>query len=309
MEQADGANALDATGNGHTGVQTGPGTILQVAGKVNFGAQFPIAILSAPTYYTVPDAAALRIGAHDQTFWGWYRPDDFVSGGDLSAKTLQWAFSAGRTSGHDWLETYDIYYGGVGSFTRCTFGYTWTAADWQFWMVEYTESTKTMKLYRNNPTVPVDTQVLPLSPTTTTSNLFIGAQLGSISGRTMTYDEMGIAAKVFTPDERICIFNSGAGGTYPLFCNNFCINFQGRIARKSSGSDMSCGAYGAVTNFQVCEPIAAGGYWVESPVVDLNGAQPGDKIQLKITRKWDDPLNTSLSDASLEEVAIEYDVS
>lgn len=86
------------------------------------------------------------------------------------------------------------------------------------------------------------------------------------------------------------------------------IDFLAYVGTEGCGSDESCNDYGAPTNMRLTNPIAAGTYCITMPVADLNGANPGDNIRVRIRRLWSDPLNTSTDPASIKKFQIEYDV-
>lgn len=286
MEQAVAAVQVDSTGNGNSGTPTGTGTMVSVAGKVGNALQFPSnGDVGGQKYLTVANSATLQLGNLDCTLWGWYRQDNLLSGGLLINKSLQWLFEVFR-SGADFFEFYDVYYGGVGAFTRLSFNAVYAGAVWTFWMVEYTASTRTARLYRNN--VLTTSAVLPAVSVHSASDLLIGETLSGTVGATMTHDEQGIASRIFTSDERDCLYNGGSPGAYPGFCfgNAGWLTSAMRVRNKDDFSSQAYGTESAI----VIVPTAANRQYIASVnLADTDGLGKNDQGVLKVRRYGGDP--------------------
>lgn len=311
MEEGSGATRIDAISGLNL---TNHGNVTQVAGKIDFGSGYnPTSITVGTDWLSHATNSAFQInkaGADGFTITCWVYPTVSNQGGGIFAKGFnngghQLEYQLLQNTGSNGViwQVYNAF--GVGGNGSVATPNQMTLNAWNFIWCWYRSSDGQVgvQIGCSNPTTDVMGTNAPFNGT---GDFMIGKYINNVDGFWAgRVDEFSIWQRMLTLPEisLLCV-----GDQYPYTAS--CLNFQGEIAREGCGSDESCNAYASgVTNFTLCNPIAAGNYCLESNVVNLNGAMPGDNIRLRIRRRWDDPLNLSTSSCSLVKASIEYDVS
>ncbi len=204
----------DATGNGHT--LTISGAAAFVPAVVANGIQTVNTVTQAASF---ADSAALELASQDFYIWGWFRTNNktitqtMISKGFITAGQQQFAISWNPVQ--DKFEFYVSNTGdsSISAFVRAsTFG---TITNGVFYFIE---------AYRSGNDIYIAINRGATDTVAWTHSVFNGTDAGRICiadslFQTLTVDEIGIMiGRVPTTDERDCIYNGGAGSTYPDFC-------------------------------------------------------------------------------------------
>lgn len=143
------------------------------------------------------------------------------------------------------------------------------------------------------------------------ASVFMGSSPFIGSFRLIGYmKDMGFWEAPLTEPQRDYLYGLSSGGCPPEWpfddSPGSGIAFEAYPARILSGAQYSTAAYGSKTYLLIANPVAGVEYRVTEPLYDLDGAQPGDKIALKIRRDGDDPNDPSTASCALELVALDY---
>lgn len=82
--------------------------------------------------------------------------------------------------------------------------------------------------------------------------------------------------------------------------------WQFYVMRCPSGLDFTTKTYGAGTPLQLLNPLSNRVYKIQAQVVDMQSAQPGDLVFLKVRRNGADATSTVIGSESLISVSVEY---
>jgi hypothetical protein len=220
MEQAAGANAADATGNGHTLTQHGSPT--QVAGIVGNAA----GLASASSQYYSGSHLTAADGASKWTVAGWFY---------LAANNVNYVFGGiGNAGVSDWQ--YILQYRGadtqkfrVNLSTSVTDALTYgesstvapTTATWYHVGFVFdgtqTGNANRLKIYVNGSAQTLTfTGTIPSAMTTSTAALTVGATDDAFAFMNGRIDELAIANAAWTASQMASFYNAGSGITYPF---------------------------------------------------------------------------------------------
>lgn len=216
MNETAGNPRLDSTGNGNT-LSEHLSTVNSASGKVSLAAK-PKA--SEASYLEAADSTSLKLGHIDQTLFGW-----IYLGSSLGAFQVfeKGKYSLTTTSLNDGIHhriKYDLYYGGAGAFVEISYDVD-ARAHWYFVMAEFQSTgaaSGVMNLYVNNSLVATGS-VSGHTLITSTDVLDMGKNSDAFSSDVFLLDECGIVGRLLSSDEKACIYNLGAGSTWPDFCN------------------------------------------------------------------------------------------
>jgi hypothetical protein len=301
-------NGNDATGRGNNG--SPHGSVTYAAGKVGDCVKSTGAFMGGAQWLEVPTSADVEPGARPFAVWGWFKISQLSGVSYLGSNLL-------GKGGND-----------VGGFSYSV-AVNIAAPKMEFTISHDGTNTSKVTIVADTPLIAVDTWYFVIA-WWDGSNVYIQVDNGAIYTTawsldafecpgsldicwpnnttfiTTWVDEVGIRiGSVPTVEDRDCLYNAGAGGTFPSFCTQG-MAFQAAIARSVAGVAYSNTGFGAKTELVVAAPTAGALFSPSAPLVDMDGAQPGEAVTLRVERDGDDALDPSDERCRLRTVTLRW---
>lgn len=288
---------------------TAVGSPTAATGKIGNGLQTSVPVI-AQSYMETASSLSVSLGPIDFTMWGWYNMNsDDTSFGEIIATVGGYFLSntGGFGTGKmNWAFRHPLDPSGFASITGPAIT---VDSAFHFVMLEHIVATKTLNLFVDDVTTAITTTTYTGTLAAPVATQARAGYRGGNVGAPWVVDELALYAAVLTQPEKDCVFNSGAGGTYPIFCGTNNVYFQAQMARGADQFPVSSDALGTVTGYLLTDPTPGTRYIVKMPVSDINGVLPNENWRIRVFRDGGATLDTSTASCSLEKAQIEYDVS